>query len=184
MILSRLVDAFLSRILLAMPPVPKPHNTACVLSWEETCHWQSRASGYSSSWGSISKWVPLIPLQSSALCHSGHREVSSSFWPTYSYIVYYHGSVLLHCSCFVDVVIPDGLAIRLTGVLCSMVIVDHSSFQCGICGQGIIKSQLNSSAHSSVWISLRRFAWRFFILHWRGRCELEIITARSMRSLH
>ena len=31
MILSRLVDTFISRISLTMLPVPKPHNTACVL---------------------------------------------------------------------------------------------------------------------------------------------------------
>ena len=49
LILSRLVDTFISRISLTMLPVPKPHNTACVLSWEEARHWQSRSSGYSSS---------------------------------------------------------------------------------------------------------------------------------------
>ena len=49
MILSRLVDTFISRILLTMLPVPNPHNTVCVLSWEEARHWQSRSSGYSSS---------------------------------------------------------------------------------------------------------------------------------------
>ena len=49
MILSRLVDTFFSRISLTMLPVPKPHNTACVLSWEEARRWQSRSSGYSSS---------------------------------------------------------------------------------------------------------------------------------------
>ena len=49
MILSRLVDTFISRISLTMLPVPNPHNTACVLSWEEARHWQSRSSGYSSS---------------------------------------------------------------------------------------------------------------------------------------
>ena len=49
MILSRLVDTFISKISLTMLPVPKPHNTACVLSWEEARHWQSRSSGYSSS---------------------------------------------------------------------------------------------------------------------------------------
>lgn len=49
MILSRLVDTFISRISLTMLPVPKPHNTACVLSWEEARRWQSRSSGYSSS---------------------------------------------------------------------------------------------------------------------------------------
>lgn len=48
-ILSRLVDTFISRILLTMLPVPNPHNTVCVLSWEEARHWQSRSSGYSSS---------------------------------------------------------------------------------------------------------------------------------------
>ena len=32
MILSRLVDTFISRISLSMPPIPKSHNTACVLS--------------------------------------------------------------------------------------------------------------------------------------------------------
>ena len=48
-ILSRLVDTFISRISLTMLPVPKPHNTACVLSWEEARRWQSRSSGYSSS---------------------------------------------------------------------------------------------------------------------------------------
>ena len=48
-ILSRLVDTFISRISLTMLPVPNPHNTACVLSWEEARHWQSRSSGYSSS---------------------------------------------------------------------------------------------------------------------------------------
>ena len=48
-ILSRLVDTFISKISLTMLPVPKPHNTACVLSWEEARHWQSRSSGYSSS---------------------------------------------------------------------------------------------------------------------------------------
>ena len=48
-ILSRLVDTFLSRISLTMLPVPNPHNTVCVLSWEEARHWQSRSSGYSSS---------------------------------------------------------------------------------------------------------------------------------------
>ena len=32
MILSILVDTFSSRISLTMPPSPKPHNTACVLS--------------------------------------------------------------------------------------------------------------------------------------------------------
>ena len=31
-ILSILVDTFSSRISLTMPPSPKPHNTACVLS--------------------------------------------------------------------------------------------------------------------------------------------------------
>ena len=41
LILSRLVDTFISRISLSMLLVPKPHNTACVLSWEEVCHWQS-----------------------------------------------------------------------------------------------------------------------------------------------
>ena len=49
MILSRLVDTFISKISLTMLPVPKPHNTACVLSWEEARRWQSRSSGYSSS---------------------------------------------------------------------------------------------------------------------------------------
>lgn len=48
-ILSRLVDTFISRISLTMLPVPNPHNTVCVLSWEEARHWQSRSSGYSSS---------------------------------------------------------------------------------------------------------------------------------------
>ena len=48
-ILSRLVDTFISKISLTMLPVPKPHNTACVLSWEEARRWQSRSSGYSSS---------------------------------------------------------------------------------------------------------------------------------------
>ena len=48
-ILSRLVDTFISRISLTMLPVPNPHNTACVLSWEEARRWQSRSSGYSSS---------------------------------------------------------------------------------------------------------------------------------------
>ena len=32
MILSILVDTFFSRISLTMPPAPKSHNTACVLS--------------------------------------------------------------------------------------------------------------------------------------------------------
>ena len=32
MILSILVDTFSSRISLTMPPIPKSHNTACVLS--------------------------------------------------------------------------------------------------------------------------------------------------------
>ena len=32
LILSRLVDTFISRISLTMLPVPNPHNTACVLS--------------------------------------------------------------------------------------------------------------------------------------------------------
>ena len=49
LILSRLVDTFFSRISLTMQPPPKPHNTACVLSWEEARRWQSRSSGYSSS---------------------------------------------------------------------------------------------------------------------------------------
>lgn len=49
LILSRLVDTFISRISLTMLPVPNPHNTVCVLSWEEARHWQSRSSGYSSS---------------------------------------------------------------------------------------------------------------------------------------
>ena len=49
MILSRLVDTFISRISLTMLPVPNPHNTVCVLSGEEARHWQSRSSGYSSS---------------------------------------------------------------------------------------------------------------------------------------
>ena len=49
MILSRLVDTFISRISLTMLPVPNPHNTTCVLSWEEARHWQSRSSDYSSS---------------------------------------------------------------------------------------------------------------------------------------
>lgn len=49
LILSRLVDTFISKISLTMLPVPKPHNTACVLSWEEARRWQSRSSGYSSS---------------------------------------------------------------------------------------------------------------------------------------
>ena len=31
-ILSILVDTFFSRISLSMPPIPKSHNTACVLS--------------------------------------------------------------------------------------------------------------------------------------------------------
>lgn len=31
-ILSILVDTFCSRISLSMPPIPKSHNTACVLS--------------------------------------------------------------------------------------------------------------------------------------------------------
>ena len=35
MILSRLVDTFISRISLTMLPVPNPHNTACVLSWRK-----------------------------------------------------------------------------------------------------------------------------------------------------
>ena len=35
MILSRLVDTFISRISLTMLPVPNSHNTVCVLSWEE-----------------------------------------------------------------------------------------------------------------------------------------------------
>ena len=48
-ILSRLVDTFISRISLTMPPAPKSHNTACVLPREEPFHWQSRSSGYSSS---------------------------------------------------------------------------------------------------------------------------------------
>ena len=34
-ILSRLVDTFISRISLTMLPVPNPHNTACVLSWRK-----------------------------------------------------------------------------------------------------------------------------------------------------
>ena len=49
MILSRLVDTFISRISLTMLPVPNPHNSVCVLSWEEARHWQSRSSGCSSS---------------------------------------------------------------------------------------------------------------------------------------
>ena len=49
MILSRLVDTFFSRISLTMQPPPKPHSTACVLSWEEARRWQSRSSGCSSS---------------------------------------------------------------------------------------------------------------------------------------
>ena len=49
LILSRLVDTFISKISLTMLPVPKPHNTAYVLSWEEARRWQSRSSGYSSS---------------------------------------------------------------------------------------------------------------------------------------
>ena len=49
LILSRLGDTFISRISLTMLPVPNPHNTVCVLSWEEARHWQSRSSGYSSS---------------------------------------------------------------------------------------------------------------------------------------
>ena len=49
LILSRLVDTFISRISLTMLPVPNPHNTVCVLSGEEARHWQSRSSGYSSS---------------------------------------------------------------------------------------------------------------------------------------
>ena len=49
LILSRLVDTVISRISLTMLPVPNPHNTVCVLSWEEARHWQSRSSGYSSS---------------------------------------------------------------------------------------------------------------------------------------
>lgn len=49
MILSRLVDTFFSRISLTMQPPPKPHNTACVLPWEEGRHWQSRSSDCSSS---------------------------------------------------------------------------------------------------------------------------------------
>ena len=32
LILSILVDTFCSRISLSMPPIPKSHNTACVLS--------------------------------------------------------------------------------------------------------------------------------------------------------
>ena len=32
LILSRLVDTFFSKISLTMPPVPKPHNTCCVLA--------------------------------------------------------------------------------------------------------------------------------------------------------
>ena len=48
-ILSILVDTFFSRISLSMPPIPKSHDTVCVLSWEEVRHWQSRSSGYSSS---------------------------------------------------------------------------------------------------------------------------------------
>ena len=32
LILSRLVDTFISRISLTMLPVPNPHNTVCVLS--------------------------------------------------------------------------------------------------------------------------------------------------------
>ncbi len=49
LILSRLGDTFISRISLTMLPVPNPHNTVCVLSWEEARHWQSRSSRYSSS---------------------------------------------------------------------------------------------------------------------------------------
>ena len=49
LILSRLVDTFFARISLTMQPPPKPHNTACVLPWEEDRHWQSRSSGCSSS---------------------------------------------------------------------------------------------------------------------------------------
>ena len=49
LILSRLVDTIFSRISLTMLPVPNPHNTVCVLSWEEARRWQSRSSGYSSS---------------------------------------------------------------------------------------------------------------------------------------
>ncbi len=49
LILSRLVDTFFSRISLTMQPPPKPHNTACVLPWEEGLHWQSRSSDCSSS---------------------------------------------------------------------------------------------------------------------------------------
>ena len=48
-ILSRLVNTFISRISLTMLPVPNSHNTVCVLSGEEARHWQSRSSGYSSS---------------------------------------------------------------------------------------------------------------------------------------
>ena len=49
LILSRLVNTFISRISLTMLPVPNSHNTVCVLSGEEARHWQSRSSGYSSS---------------------------------------------------------------------------------------------------------------------------------------
>ena len=39
----------------------------------------------------------------------------------------------------VDVVFPNGLAVGLTGILCSAVTVDNRSFQCGICSQGIFQ---------------------------------------------
>src|SRR5699024_10398231 len=39
----------------------------------------------------------------------------------------------------VDVVLPDGLSVGLTGILCPTVTVDDRSFQCGICSQGIFQ---------------------------------------------
>ena len=44
-----IVNIFFSKIPLTMLPVPKPHNTACVLPWKQTRHWLSRTLGCSSN---------------------------------------------------------------------------------------------------------------------------------------
>ena len=57
-----IVNIFFSKIPLTMLPVPKPHNTVCVLAWEEPRHWLSRTSGCSSNWWSIRLDAYHIPL--------------------------------------------------------------------------------------------------------------------------
>ena len=150
-ILSILFDTFFSRISLSMPPIPKSHNTACVLSLGKVRHWQSRSFGYSSNWESISKWVPLIPLQSSDLCHSGRREALSSFrlHTLTACIIMAMSFGTVHA--WMDVVLPDGLSVDPTGIPYSTVTVDHCAFQYGISSQ---KSQIHIVSHwtsESLW---------------------------------